>query len=105
MHTICPNCLRPVRAGAKYCGYCGTQLNSITEAKLAVPFADEGQVGGAAETTTSQLPGPTYDRTGRAVSFAAIVLLFLVIVVSLIIRFWPDILLWLGRIIPWMKPG
>ena len=27
MPTICPNCLRPLRSGAKYCGYCGSNLN------------------------------------------------------------------------------
>lgn len=26
MPTICPNCLRPVRTDAKFCGYCGNSL-------------------------------------------------------------------------------
>jgi len=80
-------------------------LNSSTDTDSLAAIANHGQVDSAVEANVSQLPGPNYDRTGRAVSFTAIILLFMVIIVALIIRFWPDILHWLGQIIPWMKAG
>ncbi len=35
MPTICPNCLRPLRSGAKYCGYCGSNLNPTAQSNSA----------------------------------------------------------------------
>lgn len=103
MHTICPNCLRPIRVGAKYCGYCGTALNSLEESGLAATAVSQDQAGSELEAGAQKLPGPTYDKTARTVSIAAIILLVLVILVGFAIRYWPEITAWLGQIIPWLR--
>ncbi len=99
MPTICPNCLRPVRAGANYCGFCGISL-TISEGSALDSSAMEEQTVITNESESTKLPGPTYDQIGRTVSVIAIILLFLVIIAALTIRFWPDIIVWLGQIIP-----
>jgi hypothetical protein len=45
MSTICPNCLRPVRPGAKFCGFCGSSLIATT------------QEAGSVEQTATLTPG------------------------------------------------
>jgi len=100
MHTICPNCLRPVRAGAKYCGFCGTSLSSNGEGNARVTAALQSNVDTDLKSKGSKLPGPTYESASRSVAVTAIILLFLVIIVALIIRYWPDILVWIDQILP-----
>jgi hypothetical protein len=80
MPTICPNCLRPVRADAKFCGYCGSAL--------APTAHDDGPVQmTAALNKASFTKEPVYKpevkpkggKTRRTVLMVIIVLLCLVL--------------------------
>jgi len=100
MSATCPNCQRPVRAGAKYCGFCGSSLNSAGEVSAFTSTALREQVDMDLDAKTGRLPGPKYDKTSQTVALTAVILLFLVIIVALFIRYWPYITVWLNKIIP-----
>ena len=105
MSATCPNCHRPVRAGAKYCGFCGTSLSSAGEVDALASTTLPEQVDLDLDTKSGRLPGPKYDKTSQTVALTAIILLFLVIIVSLFIRYWPYIAVWLNKIIPGLNIG
>jgi hypothetical protein len=83
MPTICPNCLRPVRPDAKYCGYCGNSL---------IPGAqDDGptELATALDSeSVKELPEfkpeikPSGSKVRRAVLMVIIILLCLVLLVA-----------------------
>lgn len=100
MSTICPNCQRPVRAGAKYCGFCGKFLDSVVEGNAFTSATLPEQVDLNLDAKSGKLPGLKYDKTSQTVGLTAIILLFLVIIVALFIRYWPYISVWLNKIIP-----
>jgi len=102
MSTICPNCQHPIRAGAKYCGFCGVALNLPGEADTAASITTQEQADIKLNSRSVNKPGSPASRSGREVSFVAIILLFLVIIVALVIRFWPEIVTWMNQILPWL---
>jgi polyferredoxin len=90
MPTICPNCLRPVRTDAKYCGFCGTNLkpNTKEEAVVAVtpPQKDEGNIENQA---TQKQRKTTGRKIRRIVLILLIVLLCVVLLVAFLLHYWP----------------
>ncbi|HEX9091709.1 MAG TPA: zinc ribbon domain-containing protein [Anaerolineales bacterium] len=100
MSTICPNCQRPVRAGAKYCGFCGSSLITAGEVNAFASPALPEQTDLDFDANPGKLPGSKYDKTSQTVALTAIILLFLVIIVALFIRYWPYISVWLNKIFP-----
>lgn len=102
MSTICPNCQHPVRAGAKYCGFCGVALNLPGSVDAAASITIQEQADTKLNSTSVNKPGSLAGRSGREVSFVAIILLFLVIIVALVIRYWPEIVTWMNQILPWL---
>ena len=87
MTTTCPNCSHTLRTGAKFCGFCGTDLESFAVAASApASLQDESVASPNAKkqknvTTTRRDPW-------RTVSIIGIVLLVLVIVSALFIQYW-----------------
>jgi hypothetical protein len=98
MSTNCPNCLRPVRSGVNYCGYCGASLvptpddpaptirhSSRSNAKaMAQPAGKTKRVKKSKTSSRSWLKFP-------------ITMLVLVILAAMAIRYWPQILVLLGQ--------
>ena len=90
MPTICPNCLRPVRAEARYCGYCGSNLNPAAlddaSADLTVleTNADSSQVKKPKAKPKAE-PGVIR----RRILIAIVILLCLVLLATFIIHYWP----------------
>jgi hypothetical protein len=100
MPTICPNCLRPVRSEARYCGYCGSNLNpgSLDDESAvipAVPAAVEGKV----ETPSKPKPKRNAEKTRRTVLVIIVILLCLVLVVAFAIHYLPSLGAYLGALI------
>ncbi len=90
MPTICPNCLRPVRAEARYCGYCGSNLNpaALDEASADLTIletnADSSQ-GKKPKAKTKAAPGVIR----RRILIAIVILLCLVLLATFVIHYWP----------------
>ena len=83
MSTICPNCLRPVRADAKFCGYCGNSLHPMAPDDGPVALTAPLQGGTAKEIATVQPQSKTSEgKTKRRVLMVIIVLLCLVLLIA-----------------------
>ena len=83
MPTICPNCLRPVRAGAKYCGFCGTNLNPTAQddSPAVVAATLQGEVVPANPAASPDVK-PGGRKTRRTVLMVIILLLCIVLLVA-----------------------
>lgn len=104
MSKICPNCMRPVRAGANYCGYCGTSL--VPTPRNPSPgtqsFAKES--ANLKENTSprkQQLTKSNHSR--RAWIRIPIFLLIVVLLLAMAIRYWPEILIFISQALPLLK--
>ena len=91
MSTICPNCSRPQRKDAKFCGYCGASLTPVVAAKTVAAPVIQTNSGAGQLTSTSKPPKPKRFTTSQKVTYGAIVLLFLLIIMSVICRYWSEI--------------
>jgi hypothetical protein len=94
MPKICPNCLRLVRTGANYCGFCGTSLNppalDDTEGVLSLEAEGAGTdeiVNEAAVTEAA----PKSSRIRRTILIVIIILLCLVLLTAFVVHYWPVI--------------
>lgn len=101
MSKICPNCLRPVRTGANYCGYCGTSL--VPTPRDATPAVKS--VGKGGSKTVAMAPKKVMrvskgGKAGRSWLKVPITLLILVILAALALRYWPVILTFLNQALP-----
>jgi hypothetical protein len=91
MSTICPNCSRPQRKDAKYCGFCGASLTPAKEAKPVTTPAKQDNTG-TGQVLVQQKPSkPKRFTTSQKVTYGAIILLFLLIIMSVICRYWSEI--------------
>jgi hypothetical protein len=100
MSKICPNCLRPVRTGANYCGFCGASLIPATRGvSTAAPSIALNNTVADVRSTTNAQPNPKRSKARRPWVITPIILLFLVILLALIVRFWPEITAYLGQIV------
>ncbi len=80
MPTICPNCLRPVRADAKYCGYCGSTLDPISQdAASAVSLASSTLPADGETSGPRAQPGRKSRNLRRTLLIVIIILLCLVL--------------------------
>jgi hypothetical protein len=90
MPTICPNCLRLVRPGASYCGFCGTTLAPPSPADDADALAME------LESTENELsdeanaaqPATRGSKVRRMFLILIIILLCLVLVAAFVVHYW-----------------
>ncbi len=91
MLATCPNCSHPLRTGAKFCGFCGTDLNALVnvEPLAAVQLQEKG----ASNADSNSKKGvKTRQRDPvRIMSIIAIIILFLIIFLSLIVQYWANI--------------
>jgi hypothetical protein len=92
MPTICPNCLQPVRAEARYCGFCGSNLNpaALDEASAVLPVPKKEQ-DSAQEGKPKVKPKADSAIVRRRILIFIIILLLLVLLATFIIHFWPQI--------------
>lgn len=92
MTTLCPNCSRPARKGAIYCGYCGTNLKSPAILEQAIPA-----IGGKPSKKQDSKKQKQANRKdfGRTAAIIAIILLVLIIGGALIAQNWVQVLTFL----------
>lgn len=89
MPTICPNCLRPVRMGAKYCGFCGTSLApSPIDESVAALSAPQEKESPNFENNTKEQPKRKRSKARRTVLVILIIILCLAIILALFLRYW-----------------
>jgi zinc-ribbon domain len=83
MPTICPNCLRPVRADAKFCGYCGSglALNSHDDGPEQMT-ATIDKASFTKEPVYKPQPKPKGAKARRTVLMVIIILLCLVLLLA-----------------------
>ena len=91
MSTICPNCTRPQRKDAKYCGFCGASLTSVAEVKPVAPLVKQDKTGTGQVSEQQKPPKPKRFTTSQKVTYGAIILLILLIFMSVICRYWSEI--------------
>ncbi len=99
MSSICPNCNRPVRKSARFCGYCGADLNANNrKAQNIEPSLQADAVNQAAS--------PKGKKTKRKRSMACCVvwyllvfILCLAIIVTLTLYYWQYINPLLGQML------
>lgn len=91
MSTICPNCSRPQRKDAKYCGFCGASLTPPAAVKPIAQPAKQDKTGTGAVSEPQKPPKPKRFTTSQKVTYGAIILLFLLIIMSVICRYWSEI--------------
>jgi hypothetical protein len=100
MSTICPNCLRPVRPEAKFCGFCGISLVPVTSEELPAALPSEKpQNSVKQEAITQPKPKRSREQTRRSVLIAIVILLCMVLLAAFLIHYWPTITLYIGSII------
>jgi hypothetical protein len=92
MPTICPNCLRPVRMEARYCGYCGSNLNptALDEASAVLPIE---QPAGEKfqEGKDKGKPKANRETVRRRVLISIVILLLIVLLATFVIHYLPDL--------------
>jgi uncharacterized integral membrane protein len=91
MSTTCPTCNHSVRKDARYCGFCGTNLTTPQAVKPALASASAGKT---ASNQTIYLQKPAKSKrfqTSQVVTFVAILLLILVIILAVVCRYWAQI--------------
>ena len=82
MTTICPNCLRPVRPGAKFCGFCGSSLTQKVgdEGSVVMPVSPESGVTKEKSTTEDQTK--TGGRKARRTVLMVIIILLCLVLLA-----------------------
>lgn len=104
MSKICPNCMHTVRAGANYCGYCGTILvPSPQNPAPTEPPSSKVNAKADSKVLPQVQPKSKIGIEGRAWVKIPIILLALVILVALVLRFWPEITTYFGHTLPFLK--
>jgi RNA polymerase subunit RPABC4/transcription elongation factor Spt4 len=105
MPTICPNCLRPVRTDAKYCGFCGTNLNPTAHEESVVTLASpqESEVPVENPTTRTQLKSKG-SKARRIILIVLIILLCLVLLLAFLVHYWPELSPYIGSVISLLRP-
>jgi hypothetical protein len=104
MAKICPNCLRPVRSGANYCGYCGTILVPTPQDPApTVKSSHKGKAKAMVSMPPRSKKSAKLGKSGRSWLKVPITLLILVILAALAIRYWPAILTFLTVALPMLK--
>lgn len=104
MSKICPNCLRPVRTGAYYCGYCGTSLIPTPRDSTLTSQSSAKQGDKVLSKASKKVKRVSKNaRAGRSWLKVPITLLILVILAALAIRYWPVILILLNQALPLLK--
>ncbi len=100
MPTICPNCLRPVRSEARFCGYCGSNLSptSLDEVSATIPAVQK--IEPVKEALPPQ-PKPKADgeKIRRTILIVIVILLILILLATFLIHYWPTIGSYLGALI------
>ncbi len=91
MSTVCPTCNHRNRKDANYCGFCGTNLTAVAESKPATQSSKAEKAVLSQNTTGRKQPKPKRFKTSQVVTTIAIVLLFLIIIVSVISRYWSEV--------------
>lgn len=90
MPTICPNCLRPVRSDAKYCGFCGTNLNPSSREDSVATLTSPRQTAVTMDTPVDRtLPKPKKRQARRTFLVIVIILLCLVLLMAFLVHYWP----------------
>lgn len=104
MSKTCPNCMRPVRSGVNYCGYCGASLVPTPRDPSPTLRSSSKATHSDAENTApkSQRTRKT-GKGGRSWIRVPITLLILVILAALAVRYWPEIQAFIGQAIPLLK--
>jgi hypothetical protein len=98
MSKICPNCLRPVRSGVNYCGYCGTSLVPTPHDPAPTePTSSKVKADAVSKPVTKAKHVKKTGRIGRSWIKVPITMLVMVILAAMAVRFWPQILVFLGQ--------
>jgi RNA polymerase subunit RPABC4/transcription elongation factor Spt4 len=90
MPTICPNCLRVVRSGAHFCGFCGTNLipPSTTDDAGVLAVELESAENELANETRAATPAASRNQVRRTILIIIIILLCLVLVTAFVVHYW-----------------
>jgi hypothetical protein len=100
MPTICPNCLRPVRSDAKYCGFCGTNLNPSSHEDIAVALTSPQENVAPIKNPADQTQYKSKGRQLRRILLViVIILLCLVLLMAFLIHYWPVLNPFFGALI------
>jgi hypothetical protein len=100
MAKNCPNCMHTVRSGVNYCGYCGTSL--VPTPRNPAPTEKSRQKTSLdADLELIPLAQPDSKRAshGRSWVKVPIILLVVVIILAMAVRFWPEIIVFVGQTI------
>ncbi len=101
MSKMCPNCLRTVRSGANYCGYCGASLVPTPQDPAPTMNVVSKQSNERAGTGSPKAKRVTKrNPSSRAWVKVPITLLVLVLMMALAVRYWPQILSLIGQALP-----
>ena len=99
MPTTCPNCSRPVRTGATFCGFCGINLQTFSKAEPAAPELLQEKQDTKKSLKAERKAKARRKNPGRVVTIIAIILLVIVIILALVVQYWAVILPWIGQLI------
>jgi len=104
MSKICPNCLHPVRIDTHYCGYCGTSLVPTPRDPAPTNPSSSKQGGKVKAKSAAKMQRASKSGViGRSWLRVPITLLILVLLAALAVRFWPEILVFLGQAVVLLK--
>ncbi len=103
MSKICPNCLHPVRTGANYCGYCGTSLVPTPRDPAPTNRSSKETTNPKSNSSAKIKRFSKSGQSGRSWLKVPITLMVLVILVAMAVRFWPEILVFIGQAVVMLK--
>ncbi len=90
MATVCPNCSHPIRPGARYCGFCGTDLRPKPAKTGLDAFPEMLEGSEAASAGAGIKPRPGRAQVRRTILLVLTLLLFLTLLAALVFNFWPQ---------------
>ena len=96
--------MHPVRTGANYCGYCGTSLvPTPSDPAPTSRVSSKARAEMGTKLNGKPYRAPKKRKPGRYWVRVPITLLVVVILSSLAIRYWPQILVFFGQVVVLLK--
>jgi hypothetical protein len=99
MASTCPNCSRPVRKSARFCGYCGADLNASKSPRKNDEPALQDDATKQPGSLNGKSPKRKRSRACCGIWYFLVLILCLAIIVTLILYYWQYINPLLGQIL------
>ena len=95
--------MHPVRSGANYCGYCGTSLVPTPRDPAPTNRSSKEITSPNSNSSAKMKRFSKNGKSGKSWLKVPITLMVMVILAAMAVRFWPEILVFLGQAVVMLK--